>query len=345
MAQKAELLEMASLRRLPRNIAVMALSLCLSSAALAQTSSSPHRTRLILKDGTYQIVLSYKVVGKVVRFASAERNGETEEIPLALVDLPATERWKADHAAETSAEDRPVVLSPELAREEAERSSRTPEVAPDLRLPDEVSILALDAFQGTPELVPLAQEGTDLNKETAHDVQKKDLNPLASAHLILQIPGAHSDVQLHLPGLVFYVRIGAEDAGDTGGSALTVDTHGAAGRATPSGGEQQSGYVIERLDIRKDARVVDSFRIAQLGTGKKQPDIIEMKQDDLPGGHWMKLTPVEPLEPGEYALIEVLNDHQVNLNVWDFGVNAKAAESLEAIRPEIKKPIELKSRH
>jgi hypothetical protein len=342
MAQKAELLEMASLRRLPRNIAVMALSLCLSSAALAQTSSSPQRTRLILKDGTYQVVLSYKVIGKVVRFTSAERNGETEEIPLALVDLAATERWKEDHASQA---DRPTVLSPELDREEAERSSRTPEVAPNLRLPDEISILALDAFQGSPELVPLAQEGTDLNKETAHDVQKKDLNPLASAHLILQVPGAHSDVQLHTPDLVFYVRTGADDAGDTGGSALTVDTHGAAGRATPSGGAQQSGYVLERLDIRKDARVVDSFRIAQLGTDKKQPDVIEMKQEDLPGGHWMKLTPVEPLLPGEYALIEVLNDRQVNLNLWDFGVNEKAPESLEAIRPEIRKPIELKSRH
>jgi threonine dehydratase len=62
-----------------------------------QSSQAPARMRLILKDGSYQLVLSYKVVGDVVRFRSAERDGEEEEIPLALVDLAATERWKKDH--------------------------------------------------------------------------------------------------------------------------------------------------------------------------------------------------------------------------------------------------------
>jgi hypothetical protein len=343
MAKEAEFLRMTIWRRTVHLIACAALAFVVCQPALAQgTVSTQQRTHLILKDGSYQIVLSYGVVGNVVRFVSAERNGEAEDIPLALVDLPATERWKADHQAQA---DRTTVLSPELAREEAERISRTPEVAPDLRLPGEESVVALDTFQAVPELVPLPQEGSDLNKETAHDVQKKDLNPLATAHLILQLSGSNSDIQLHIPTPKFYVRIGAEDAVDPGGSALTVDTHGAAGRATPSDGAVESGYAIERLDVRKDVRVVDSFRIAQLGTGKKQPEIIEVKQVTLTGGHWMELTPEQPLEPGEYALIEVLNDHQLNLNLWDFGVNVKAAENTEAIRPEVKKPVELKSRH
>jgi hypothetical protein len=332
---------MMILRSTVHGIACLALAAGVCLPMLAQSSGAPQRTHLILKDGSYQIVLSYKVVDKIVRFISAERNGETEDIPLALVDLPATERWKTDHAQENRA----TVLSPELAREEEERSSRTPEVAPDLRLPEEESILALDAFQSTPELIPIPQEGSDLNKETAHDVQRKDLNPLATAHLILQIAGPNSDVQLHVATPKFYVNIGPDDEAPFGGGALTVDTHGAAGRATPSGGAAESRYVIERLDVRKDVRVVDSFRIAQLGTGKKQPDIIELKQETLAGSHWMKLTPEEPLERGEYALIELLNDHQLNLNLWDFGVNAQAGEGTEAIRPEVRKPVELKSRH
>src|SRR5579875_4055675 len=99
-----------------------------------QNTIPPERTRLILKDGTYQLVLSYRVVGDVVRYRSAERDGEEEEVPLALVDLPATEKWKKDHepGARAPAQNGPPVLSPELAREEAARSALTPEIAPNL---------------------------------------------------------------------------------------------------------------------------------------------------------------------------------------------------------------------
>ncbi len=315
-------------------------------AATGQAATG--RTRLILKDGTYQLVLSYKVVGDVVRYRSAERNGETEDVPLALVDLPATEKWAKEHGPEarsTEGQERPPVLSPELQKEEAERAARMPEVAPDLRLPEEDSVLALDTFHGTPELVPLPQDGSDLNKETAHAVQKLAINPASAAHRILDLAGVKADIQLHVPDPVFYVRVGSDDAEDVGGAAFTVDTSGARGRATPSGGSASSGYVIERLDVRYDSRVVDSFRLGLLGSGKAQPDVIEIKSDLLPGGHWMKLTPAQPLEFGEYALIEVLDDRNVNLNVWSFGVHPTAIENVEAIRPEPKRPATLERRH
>jgi hypothetical protein len=311
------------------------------TAPAATQSSAPQRTRLILKDGTYQLVLSYKVVGNVVRYRSAERNGESEDVPIELVDLPATERWQSNHTA-AQAEPRPV-LSPELEREEAARRALTPEVAHDLRLPEEDSVLALDTFHATPELVPIPQQGSDLNKETGHAALKSLINPSSVAHRILSIPGTASDIQLHVASPVFYVRIGSDDE-DTGGPAFTVDTHGAAGRATPTGGNAESGYVLERLDVRDDVRIVNSFRIATLGTGRPQPDIIETTQQVLPGDRWMKLTPKQPLEPGEYTLIEVLSDHEVNLNVWDFGVHSNAKENVEAIHPEADKPATLERR-
>jgi hypothetical protein len=299
----------------------------------------PLRTRLVMKDGSYQVVLGYSVVGNVVRYRSAERDGEIEEVPLALVDLGATERWQQEH----SAGQKPApVLSAELAREEAERSSRTPEVAPNLRLPDEDSVLALDHFRGAPELVPLPQQESDLNSETAHVVQKKELNPFAASHPVLELKGAAAEVQLHDTLPVFYIRTTKDDSEDADGgamTALTVDTHGAAGRETPSGGADSSGYVIERLDVRSDARVVDSFRI-----GKQQAGLTEMKLEELPGGHWMRLAPEQPLLPGEYALIEVLSAKQINLSVWDFGIHPNGQDNLEALHPEVKPPVELKSR-
>ena len=310
----------------------------------ASADTAPERARLILKDGTYQLVLSYKVIGDVVRFRSAERNGAVEDIPLALVDLPATERWKQDHTAGAGSASQTPVLSPELAREEAARAALTPEVAADLRLPEEDSVLALDTFRGTQELVPLAQAGSDLNKETAHAVLKATINPASSPHRIGDIPRERADVQLHVAQPVFYVRVGGDNEQITSGGSFTVDTHGASGRATPSGGDPNNSYVVERVDVRVDERVLDSFQPTLLGSGRKQRDLIEVRSELLPGGHWMKLTPIDPLDFGEYALMEVLGANAVNLDVWDFGVHSDAAENIEAIHPEPKRAPSLERR-
>lgn len=319
----------------------------MDATAPAPNPLEPTRTRLILKDGTYQLVYNYKVVGDVVHYRSAERD-EEEDIPLALVDLPATEKWKKDHEPGASQEQtsQTPVISPELAKEEAARAALTPEVAPDLRLPEEDSVLALDTFRGTPELVPMPQSASDLNKETAHATQKGTINPASSPHRITDIPRERADIQLHVPDPVFYVRIngGGDDEPVTSAGTFTVNTHGASGRATPSGGDASSGYVVERVDVRTDARIVDSFRIGQLGTGRTQRDVIEMKAEILPGGHWMKLTPLQPLDFGEYALIEVLGPNAVNLDVWDFGVHSDAKENVEAIHPEPKRAPSLERR-
>jgi hypothetical protein len=320
-----------------------AQSAALPASVTTQTQVIPRRTRLIMKDGSFQLVLSYKISGAIVHYRSAERNGETEDVPLALVDLPATEQWARDHGPNTAqAPDRPV-LNPELAKEEADRAARTPEVSPDLRLPEEDSVLALDTFSGSPELVPLVQDGGDLNKETAHNTLKLAINPASSPHHILNIRGERADIQLHAAIPTFYVRVGEDDEGDAGSGAITVDTRGATGRETPSGGSDASSYVLARLSILSDSRVLNSFRIAALGV-KHQPDVIELKIGEVPGGHWLKLIPTQPLEPGEYALVEVLSDHEVNLGVWDFGVHSDAKENDEAIRPEPKRPATLERR-
>jgi hypothetical protein len=53
--------------------------------------------RLYLKDGTYQLVREYQVLPDRVKYLSAERNGEWEEVPLDLVDLNRTKKEAADH--------------------------------------------------------------------------------------------------------------------------------------------------------------------------------------------------------------------------------------------------------
>jgi hypothetical protein len=306
------------------------------TTALQPDAGTPHRTRLILKDGSYQIVMSYKVVGNVVRYVSAERGGAEEEIPLSLVDLDATHRWEKQHAQPDPNNPQPPSIDPELLKEEADRAALTPEVAKDLRLPEQDSTLALDTFRGTPELVPLAQTDSDLNRNTAHNLLKAAVNPLSAAHPIITLKGETSPVQLHVKDPILYLRIGDESVGNTAGTPLTVDTHGATSRIPndPGGGSPASRYVIVRTDVRTGARVVYSIRIPLLGTGQRQEDVVETSSELLPGGHWLKITPKEPLDFGEFALMEVISDKAVNLGVWDFGVHPVSPENRDIIKPE-----------
>jgi hypothetical protein len=309
------------------------------TTVLQPDATAPHRTRLYLKDGNYQIVMSYKIVGNVVRYVSAERGGAEEEIPLSLVDLDATKRWEKQHAQPGPADPnnpQPPAIDPELLKEEADRAALTPEVAKDLRLPEADSTLILDTFHGTPELVPLAQTDSDLNRNTSHNLLKAAVNPLSAAHQIVSLKGEASPVQIHVKDPVFYLRIGDETVGSTAGTPLTVDTHGATSRVQndPGGGSPNSRYVIVRADVRTGARVIASFRIGLLGGSQHQEDVVESTSELLPGGHWLKITPKEPLDFGEFALMEVISDKAVNLGVWDFGVHPVSPENRDIIKPE-----------
>ena len=313
------------------------------TASPANTPQPPRRTRLILRDGSYQLVTDFRISGANVVYHSAERAGAEEIIPLALVDLDATTKWQQRHAAalgDTPAQQpgQPApAIDPELLKEEAARAALTPEVAPDLRLPEQDSVLAVDTFRDTPELIPLAQSDGELNRNTAHNVLFGSINPLSSAHPIVTLRGTRAAVQLHVPDPVFYIRIGDEADVPASGSALTVDTHGATGDAptTSAGGSAASRYVIVRTEVRTDSRVLASFSLASPADGRRLPDdVTTVKAEPLPGSHWLKLTPTRSLDFGEFALMEILDQRRVNLGVWDFGVHPAAPENRDAMKPE-----------
>ena len=114
--------------------------------------------RLILKDGTYQLVREYQILGDRVRYFSQER-GEWEELPADLVDWDATRKWETNNNP-TGEEASPAMKeAEEIDKAEAEardnQKARTPEVAPGLELPDEDGVFVLDTYHGTPALVEL----------------------------------------------------------------------------------------------------------------------------------------------------------------------------------------------
>ena len=306
----------------------------------------PHSIHLILKDGSFQIVTSYKVSHNIVRYTSAERGGAIEEIPVELVDLEATARWEKQHTQrpsgaagdEQNALGQPPAIDPEVLKEEEERMSLTPIVAPDLRLPEQEDVLALDTFQGSPELVPLVQSDGDLNRSTAHSMLKKALNPISAPHSIVQLKGTKSFVQLHVDTPIIYLRVGDDTNDPASGNAHTVDTHGAPDHEQkPDVNSATSRYVVVRADVRVDARLLMSFNAAQLGKGLAQNDVTETHTELMRGGHWLKITPAQPLEFGEYALLEVISPKEINTAVWDFGVHSAAPENRDVIHPDPRK--------
>jgi hypothetical protein len=324
------------------------LVLLLSSAAawLPGLAQAPNQ-RLILKDGSYQVVTKYQKVGDRVRYFSAER-AQWEELPGNLVDWAATETWAKDHKPGAQPPPEPVQPAqaspvspaiPEAAKidkEEQRARARTPYVSPGLRLPDQDGVWALDTFHDQPELVALTQNAGGVNRETGHNVLRSALNPLGGMKQSVEIPGAESRVKLHVNDPALYVSITGADDNEADPAAVTVETHGASSVKDKNGASSaNSQYAIVRVrsNFKKDYRQVSGINIAAAGKVTQTEDVIPTTSEVLPGDRWVKLTPKQPLTIGDYALMELLGPGEVNLSVWDFRIDPQGPDNKNALIP------------
>ncbi len=297
--------------------------------------------RLILKDGSYQVVRKYEIVGNRVRYISLERGGDWEEMPESLVDWEATRKWERDHAEQLAEAEDPSPamkeaedIDKEEATERAEQAARMPEVAKGLELPDQDSIFVLDTYQGTPELVELQPNQVALDAKTHHGLST--LNPLAGQRASIELPGSHAKVHLHVNDPEIYVSLNVtDDTEKVLSHALTVDTRGSKEIANRKHGAHspQSGFAIVKLDERKAVRIVGAIHISPTGNVTQSEDTIPMKVEVLPGKHWLKLTPTQTLAIGEYALVEIISPSDINQTVWDFTVNPRLGDNQGSLGP------------
>ena len=301
--------------------------------------------RLILKDGSYQVVRKYEIVGDRVRYISLERGGDWEELPESLVDWDATRKWERDHAEQLAAgDDNPSDamkeaegIDKEEAAERAEQAARMPEVAKGLELPDMDSIFVLDTYQGTPELVELQPNELAVDAKTHHGLST--LNPMAGARASIELPGAHAKVHLHVNDPAIYVSLEVTDESEKVLShALTVSTNNTKEVANRKHGAHspQSGFAIVKVDERKAVRVIGAIHISPTGNITQSEDTIPMKVEAMPGKHWLKLTPTQPLIIGEYALVEIISPSDINQVVWDFQVNPRTGDNEGSLTPILK---------
>jgi hypothetical protein len=291
--------------------------------------------RLILKDGSYQLVTKYEVKGDRVRYMSAERN-EWEEIPSALVDWPATDKYEKKRAAGASAPEA-VQLDQEFKHEQELEEAQQPQVAPGLRLPQDSGVFLLDAFEGGPQLVEIQPNQGDINQNRKNNVLRAAINPLAGAKATIELEGAHAAVQSHVDVPSLYINV--EPILDQPEQPVTQKDSGGRNAQGPQQPEQPivpfDRFRIVRAEVKGNKRIVGDLKRAVTGKISQEQHFAKTTITRVNGG-WLKLTPTENLSPGEYALVEMMGKEGMNFYVWDFGVNSKAPANAHPWKPEEK---------
>ena len=244
--------------------------------------------KLFMKDGSYQLVSTYEVHGDRVRYYSLER-AEWEEMPAELVDFDATRRAQEEEKATAKKQ---LEEAKEIQQQRFEKPpDQGVEVAPGIRLPSEDGIYTVEGLR----LVRLAQSSGEIvtdKKRTALVLAVPV--PLLKARSLVVLDGGKAAVRLSTPQPAFYVQ-----SADGLGAKLE----------------------LLRVKPAKDSRVVEQVDAGRAGIGKATElrAAVPLERTQISPVLY-KLKPTQPLEPGEYALGELVQE-KLNLDVWDFGLD------------------------
>lgn len=283
---------------------IAALALVYAGAGVAQQANE----RLILKDGSFQSVVKFEVQGDRVHYLSAERY-EYEDIPASLINWDATKKYNDELGANKLKSH--VIETPEEKEAREKEEANSPEIAPGLTLPGAGGVFLLDEFKGKAEAAEIMQNGSESNKDVRKGTLRNTINPFSTKQG-LEIKGAHAQIQSHIARPTVYIDI---DEGAV--SDATLNTRFRLIRAVPKG----------------DTRVIGSAKVNVSGNVSEQANYLPAKVEKIGTGQWVKLTPAQNLPPGEYAVVEMLSPQEMNLYVWDFGVNPNAPANPNVWRP------------
>jgi hypothetical protein len=295
--------------------------------------------RLILKDGSFQVVRDYKIVGDRVHYLSQER-GDWEDMPVDLVNWDATKKWEQEHA-DLTADDAPSPAMKEAESidkdeqdERNDQKARMPEIVTGLELPDEDAVFVLDNFHGTPELVELPPSDLDVNARERHGIAV--LNPVAGQRADLVLHGAHSKIHLHVNDPSFFLSLGVVDDKEPVLSepmTVHISTEGLNHKPKEGAHSAQSGFALVKVDERNAVRMIGGIRISASGEVTQQENVVPATVQVMPGKHWLRIDPKQPLEIGEYALVEILSPSDISEQVWDFRVDPTKGDNAGSIMP------------
>jgi hypothetical protein len=252
-------------------------------------SRLPRGTKLMLKDGSYELVREYDIQGDRVRYYSIDQS-QWEVIPTAIVD------WNATKEAATEEEKSQASLLSKVQKQEDEHNAlpaldidASLEVAPGIFLPPGEGLFV---FNGKSVLqVPQAQTDSQISKRRFLERVLVPVPIVPSLHVI-SIPGKHAKFRLNSGQPEFYLR--TADASEPDVELI---------RAKVRGGQRQ----IMNLD-------------ELMGDQHTTSDTLSMQRWVIAKGVY-RYTLGQKLPRGEYVMAEIIPNQGMSLYVWDFGVD------------------------
>ena len=254
----------------------------------------PKGKKLVLTDGTFQIVREYSVQGDRVRYWSIERSA-WEEIPTKLVDWDATHKAEAEQSrqdADLKAKMHATRLA-EIAKEiDVDRSL---EIKPGLFLPDGVGFYSLED-----KLIYEMKQSLAVTKLSKGREVERILSgvPLIPRKMTLEIPDAHAALRLITAEPEFFMR---------------------------PADQREPRFRLLRVQVKNGHRIVENISIQITGEQTHRADDIDF-QTWTPARGVFRYTVNQRLEPGEYAFVEMTNEG-IGSYVWDFGIDPPNTKS------------------
>lgn len=262
-----------------------------------QAPALPNGKKLYLKDGSFQLVREYQVVGDRVRFYSLDSQ-QWEEMPESMVD------WDATKKSVTQEQEQRSAMVKKAEKEQAEQNAEpmdidaSIEIAPEVFLPQGDGLFAFDGKNVVP-MTEAAPEGNLSKQKTVEQILIPI--PIIPTRHDIYIPGTKAKLRLQGGEPEFYLRTTEPDQPELD----LVRTKTEKGKRLIENLDEMYG---ERRDVRKTVPI----HIMQMADGV------------------FRVTVEANLSPGEYAVIEVLRGAngasseqrgEMNLYVWDFGLD------------------------
>jgi hypothetical protein len=248
----------------------------------------PRGKKLILTDGSFQIVREYERQGERARYYSVERSA-WEEIPAELVDWAATDKAEAEsEASRAETLDRlHSAATSELSQVIDTGSSLL--VGSGVFLPDLPGFYVLDGQT----VLGLTQVEAESRIDKGRAILKGLSGlPFLSSKRHIEVTGKHAQLRIHSPEPEFFIR-------------------------TDDGRSPQLALV--RAEIDGDKRRVTTAVVDMVGQTTYTHVEVAMLASEVARGV-QRLVMAKKLEPGEYALLETTSEG-LSLYVWEFGVD------------------------
>jgi hypothetical protein len=187
-------------------------------------------------------------------------------------------------------------------------------------------VWARDVIDGRPQLVQLKFVPTDIDRHAASNTLKASIVPFVyKPKEEVEIDGASASIRLRDPRTSIYVRGFEMSSEDAAPSAKT---------------STQGELAVVQVESKKDRRIVSTVIFTQF-TGKvaRNSQSIEITFEKVGNTDWKKITPKEPLEPGEYALVYLPHrQDMVPAQIFDFAIDPKAPASQGVSAPDSASP-------